>query len=118
MKKTGDENACMVEQMEEDLTRKHGIAENELDETVEDGVSSNFDSFNGLLDFKCIVPVTKITVTNEITRDNIAQRFILNKNQKAAFMIITGHLDGLDKLNEGIIIKPINKLTISPYVTL
>ncbi|CAF4087034.1 unnamed protein product [Rotaria magnacalcarata] len=32
--------------------------------------------------------------------EHIAQQFTLNKNQNAAFMIITGHLDGLDKLNK------------------
>ena len=98
-------NACMVEQMEDGFVEKNDTVENELDGTIEDSLSSNFDSDNGLLNSRCIVPVTRISVPIEITRENIAQQFTLNKNQKAAFMIITGHLDGLDKLNEGIIIK-------------
>ncbi len=72
---------------------------------IEDRASSNFKSDNGLVNLNCIVSVTKITVPNEVTREHISQQFTLNKNQKAAFMIITSHLDGLDKLNEGIMIK-------------
>jgi hypothetical protein len=56
------------------------------------------------LNFECISSVTKVTVPTENTREHIAEQFTLNKNQKAAFTIITGHLDGLDKLNEGMII--------------
>ena len=68
---------------------------------------SILDSSNKALDSGDIVSVTKITAPNEITRENIAQQFTLNKNQKAAFMIITGHLDQLDKLNISTMIKSI-----------
>lgn len=61
----------------------------------------NLDSNNSLLNFTCITPVAKITVPSETNRKDIAQRYTLNKNQKAAFMIITGHLDGEDKINAG-----------------
>ena len=99
-------NACMVERMEDDFTEKNDAGKNELDGVVEDNVWSVLDSYDSLLNFKCIVPVTKITVPNEITRENIAQQFTLNKNQTAAFMIIIGHLNGLDKLNISMMIKP------------
>jgi hypothetical protein len=78
---------------------------NELIGAMENNMSSNFNGDNEALNSQCIVPVTKITIPNEITREDIAQQFTLNKNQKAAYMIITGHLDGLNKLNEGIVIK-------------
>jgi hypothetical protein len=106
-------NACMVEQMEDGFVEKNDTVENELGGTIEDSLPSNFDSDNELLNSRCIVPVTRISVPIEITRENIAQQFTLNKNQKAAFMIITGHLDGLDKLNEGIIIKTMHYLFLS-----
>ena len=75
------------------------------DGTVEDNVWSVFDSYDPLLDSRCILPVTKIAAPNEITRENIVQQFTLNKNQRAAFMIITGHLDGADKLNGGMLVE-------------
>ena len=78
---------------------------NELAGSVENDMPPNFDGSNGVSYSQSIVPVTKITIPNETTRECIAQQFTLNKNQTAAFMIITGHLDGLDKLNEGKAIK-------------
>jgi hypothetical protein len=98
-------NALMVERIENDFVEKNDADKVELDGIVEDNVWSIFDSNNKALDSGGIVPVTKITAPNEITRENIAQQFTLNKNQKAAFMIITGHLDQLDKLNISTMIK-------------
>ena len=100
-------NACMVEQMEHGFIERNSTDKNELVGAVDDNVWSVFDNYNSLLDSRCILPVTKITAPNEITRESIAQQFTLNKNQTAAFMIITGHLDGLDKLNISIMLKPI-----------
>lgn len=42
-----------------------------------------------------IQPVSTIIVTNGLYQDQIAIEFTLNKNQKAAFMIITSHLNGI-----------------------
>jgi hypothetical protein len=98
-------NVCMIGTTEDVLLEQNDTDINELVGAVENNMSSNFDTDNGILNFKCIVPVTKITIPNETSREYIAQQFTLNKNQKAAYMIITGHLDGLDKLNEGIVIK-------------
>jgi hypothetical protein len=97
-------NACMVERIEDDSTEKNDKDKNELDGAVENNLWAIFDSYDKPLDSRSIVPVTKITVPNETTRENIAQQFTLNKNQRAAFMIITGHLDGLDKLNTSMMI--------------
>ena len=98
-------NACILERTEDVFIETNDTDKNEPDGAIEDNIWSVFDSDDGLLNSKCIIPVTKITVPNEITRENIAQQFTLNKNQKAAFMIITGHLDGLDKLNLSMMIK-------------
>ena len=105
-------NTSMVGRTEDDFIEKNDTNKNEVDEGVEDNVWSILDSYDRLLNSKCIVPVTKITVPNEVTRENIAQEFTLNKNQMAAFMIITGHLDRLDKLNEGLMIKSTNYFLI------
>lgn len=98
-------NASIVERIEYDLNEKEDTDTIELDEVVEGNAQSIFDSNYRVLDSGYIVPVTKITVLNEITRKNIAQQFTVNKNQKAAFMIIVSHLDGLDQLNIGIMIE-------------
>ncbi len=98
-------NVCMIGTTEGEFIEQNDIEVNELVGAVEENVPSNFHSNNGSLNFQCIVPVSRIIVPNETTREHIAQQFTLNKNQKAAFMIITGHLDGLDKLNESITIK-------------
>ena len=61
---------------------------------------SNLNLDDEFLNFTCTIPVTKMVVPNKTTRNDVASRFTLNKNQKAAFMINTGHLDGLDTVNE------------------
>ncbi|CAF1475487.1 unnamed protein product [Adineta steineri] len=93
-------NACIGEQLHDDLIENNGNDENELAQTTDHSLPSNFDSNEEVSNSKYIMPVTKIAVPNEITRESIATQYTLNTNQKAAFMIITGHLDGLDKLNE------------------
>ena len=93
-------NACMIAGTESDVVEQSETDENQLVGVIEDNVPSSYWNDNVPLDFRCIVPVTRIMVPNTTTREHIAQQFTLNKNQKAAFMIITGHLDGLNKLNE------------------
>ena len=44
--------------------------------------------------------VKAISLSTGPTRQQIARQFTLNKNETAAFMIITGHLDGADGLNK------------------
>lgn len=98
-------NASIVENMESESIEKNDSDANELIGTVDDSVASNFDTNNKHSHSTSIAPVTMITVSDEITREHIVQQFTLNKNQKAAFMIVTGHLDGLDRLNEGMLMK-------------
>ena len=94
-------NACMIAGIESNFTEQNDTDENQLIVAIDAGIVSNFDGDDRFLNFMCTRPVTKITVPSETTRKDIVQRFRLNKNQKAAFMIITGHLDGLDKINDG-----------------
>lgn len=54
-----------------------------------------------LISTTTIAPVTKVAVPQNPTRENVAQQFQLNKNQRAAFMIIAGHLDGSNGLIDG-----------------
>lgn len=97
-------NALTIEPMTNEFIEKNATDINELFGTIEDNASSGVRDNNDMLNFRHITPVSKINVPSEVTREQIAQQFTLNKNQKAAFLIITGHLDGLDKLNEGILI--------------
>ena len=102
MEKERIRNASIIENMEAEFIRKNDTDLNELIGTVEDSMVSNLDTNIEHLHSAFIEPVTMVTVPDQISREYIAKQFTLNKNQKAAFMIITGHLDGLDKLNEGI----------------
>ena len=95
-------------------TEQNDIDENQMIEMIDSSALSNFISDEHLLDFMCTIRVTKITIPSEISRNEVSQRFTLNKNQKAAFMIITGHLDGMNKINEGNIIK--KKMTNSKFI--
>ena len=44
--------------------------------------------------------VKAISLSSGPTRQQIARTLTLNKNQTAAFMIITGHLDGVDGIQK------------------
>jgi hypothetical protein len=103
-------NACIIATTDSEFVEHNDTDENQLVGAVEDELLSNFNSNEGPLNFKCIVSVTKIAVPVENTREHIVQQFTLNKNQRAAFMIITGHLDGMNKLNEGKMTKSKNQL--------
>lgn len=81
--------------------QENNAIENQLDEGVDNALSSITRNDKEAVDFDCVLSVTKVTVPVEYTREYIADQFTLNKNQRVAYMIITGHLDGLDRLNEG-----------------
>ena len=98
-------NIALIEGTENEFLEQNNDDINDLLGATEDSVSANFTHDNDDLNFRRATSVTKIIVPNEKTREHIAQQFTLNKNQKAAFMIITGHLDELEKLNEGNMIK-------------
>lgn len=94
-------NASISASMENNGMEQNDNEENQILETTNAGMLSNFDNNDQSLSCIYTTPVTKIAIPSETTRNDIAQRFTLNKNQKAAFMIITGHLDGIGKMNEG-----------------
>ncbi|CAF0766459.1 unnamed protein product [Adineta steineri] len=92
--------ACMIASTENTFREQDNIDENQNFGGIDPGISSNFDNNDQSLNSICIPPVTKTTLPSDTSRNDIAQRFTLNKNQKAAFMIVTGHLDGMSKTNE------------------
>ena len=58
--------------------------------------SNNFENYGPIL------PVVLVT-TNFPTQRSIADEFTLNKEQRAAFMIITSHLDGDSRCRTGML---------------
>ncbi|CAF4871414.1 unnamed protein product [Rotaria socialis] len=66
---------------------------NAAKDTVITVVNSNSYNKNIFENYGSILPVVSIT-TNFPTQKSIADEFTLNREQRAAFMIITSHLDG------------------------
>jgi hypothetical protein len=66
-------------------------------------VNPNNYNNNNFENYGSILPVASIT-TNFPTQTSIADEFTLNKEQRAAFMIITSHLDGDNRSRTGIFI--------------
>lgn len=94
-------NASMMIGIDNEHIELNDVDDNQPVPLIDNILSSNFNTTDESLNFEYVVSVTKVSVPVENTREHIAQQYTLNKNQKAAFMIITGHLDGLDRLNEG-----------------
>ncbi|CAF4962644.1 unnamed protein product, partial [Rotaria socialis] len=65
-------------------------------------VNSNTYNKNIFENCGSILPVVSIT-TNFPTQKSIADEFTLNREQRAAFMIITSHLDGDRRCRTGIL---------------
>ncbi|CAF4334893.1 unnamed protein product, partial [Rotaria sp. Silwood2] len=63
-------------------------------------VNSNNYNMNKLEKYGSILPVISVT-TNFPTQKNIVDEFTLNREQRAAFMIITSHLDGDSRCRTG-----------------
>ncbi|CAF1598294.1 unnamed protein product [Adineta ricciae] len=96
-------NASMIANLESNIREQNDIDENETFGAYDTGILLNSDNNDELLNSMYTLPVTKTTIPSETSRKDIAQKFTLNKNQKAAFMIVTGHLDGMDRRNTGCI---------------
>ena len=56
---------------------------------------------NNFENYASILPVVSVT-TNFPTQKSIADEFTLNREQRAAFIIITNHLDGDSRCRKGI----------------
>lgn len=93
--------AFMMVGMENEYIEQNDAIENQPDGNMDNGLPSVLLNDGESLDFESILSVAKVTVPVENTPEHIVEQFTLNKNQKAVFMIITGDLDGLDRLNEG-----------------
>lgn len=93
--------AFMMIGMGNESLEQNDAIENPFDEGIDNALSSVSGNGREDFNFDSVRSVTKVTVPVENTRQFIANDYTLNKNQRAAYMIITGHLDGLDRLNEG-----------------
>jgi hypothetical protein len=62
---------------------------------------NNYNNYN-FENYGSILPVVSVT-TNLPTQKTIADEFTLNKEQRAAFMVITSHLDGDSRYRTGIL---------------
>jgi len=94
-------NAFMMIEMGNEHLEQNDAIENHFDEGVDNALSSSCHNDKEVINFDSVRSVAKVTVPIENTRQFIADEYTLNRNQRAAYMIITGHLDGLDRLNEG-----------------
>ena len=94
-------NASMMVQMDNEFIEQNDTDENQHTGIANNPLSSICINDEESLDFQHIESVTKVSVPVENIRQCVADRFTLNRNQKAAYMIVTDHLDGLNRLNEG-----------------
>ena len=67
-------------------------------------VNPNDVNNNNLENYNPILPIMLVTA-NFPTPKSIADEFTLNREQRAAFMIITGHLDGDSRCRTGMFTK-------------
>ena len=77
-------------------------------------VNPNYNNKNNFENYGSILPVISIT-TSFPTQKSIADEFTLNTEQRAAFMIITTHLDGDSRSRTGIFIIQISISRNIPY---
>ena len=93
-------NACINEDDNGDFALQ-SIADADQSVTmVEAATLFNFGDDDVSFDSVYTQSVKAISLSTGPTRQQIAREFTLNKKQTAAFMIITGHLDGADGLNK------------------
>ncbi len=87
------------------ITGNYNRTDDTLDlDTTKDAVvtvvNPNNYNMNNFENYGSILPVVSIT-TNFPTQKTIADEFTLNREQRAAFMIITSHLDGDSRYRTG-----------------
>lgn len=81
------------------ITGKHYKIGNEsniddMEDTVVTLINSTSSNMNISDNYNSILPVASVTSTTYCNQKTIADQYTLNREQKAAFMIITSHLDG------------------------
>jgi hypothetical protein len=89
------------------ITGSYNKTDDILDyDTIQDAVVTLINPINYSIntpnDYNSILPVASITTTSYSTQKNIADEYTLNREQRAAFMIITSHLDGDKQCRTGI----------------
>jgi hypothetical protein len=67
-------------------------------------VNPNYNNQSNFENYGSILPVTSVT-TSFPTQKSIADEFTLNTEQRAAFLIITSHLDGDSRCRRGIVLQ-------------
>jgi hypothetical protein len=93
-------NACINEDDNGDFAMQSVVDADQSVTMVEAATLLNFGDDEVSSDSVYTHSVKAISLSADPTRQQIAREFTLNKNQTAAFMIITGHLDGVDQLNK------------------
>lgn len=88
------------------ITGNYDTADDTLDlHAVQDAIVTVMDptgnNNNNLENYGSILPVVSVT-TNFPTQRSISDEFTLNREQLAAFMIVTSHLDGDSRCRTGI----------------
>ena len=66
-------------------------------------VNPNYNNQSNFENYGSILPVTSVT-TSFCSQKSIADEFTLNTEQRAAFLIITSHLDGDSRCRTGIVL--------------
>jgi hypothetical protein len=90
------------------ISGKHGKEDDILDfDDVTDAVVTVIDPYNNQNNFEKYISIPPVLVVknNFSAQNSIINEFTLNKEQRAAFLIITGHLDGDTRCRTGIFIK-------------
>ncbi|CAF4602628.1 unnamed protein product [Rotaria sp. Silwood2] len=87
------------------ITGNYSAADDSLDlhvanDAIVTVMNPNSNNNNNLESYGSILPVVSVT-TNFPTQKSIADEFTLNREQRAAFMIITSHLDGDSRCRTG-----------------
>ncbi|CAF4052892.1 unnamed protein product [Adineta steineri] len=88
------------------ITGKYDKTDDTLDyDSIQDAlvtmVNSNNYNINTLNNYTQILPVASVTTTSYSTQHSIIVEYTLNREQRAAFMIITSHLDGDKERHKG-----------------
>ncbi|CAF1366889.1 unnamed protein product [Adineta steineri] len=88
------------------ITGKYDKTDDTLDyDSIQDALVTMVNSNNHNIDifdnYTQILPVASVTTTSYSTQQSIIVEYTLNREQRAAFMIITSHLDGDKQRHEG-----------------
>ena len=75
--------------------------EDSMDETVVTMINPSNNNINASNNYNSILPVASVVSTINCTQKSIADEYTLNREQRAAFMIIISHLDAEKQSRKG-----------------